>query len=70
MNHHVCWISVPILYRITLQNVPYMDFNLLGLTSFEVTIVTTMNSQGPTVKCGTDCGMGSFCRLTGSESMY
>ena len=36
------WISVPILYRITLQNLPYMDFNLLVLISFEVTIVTTM----------------------------
>ena len=29
-----------ILYRITLQNVPYMDFNLLVLMSFEVTTVT------------------------------
>ena len=42
------WTSVPILYRITLQNVPYMDFNLLVLiTSFAVATVTTMDSQEP-----------------------
>ena len=28
--------SVPILCRITLQNVPYMDYKLLVLMSFEV----------------------------------
>ena len=39
--------SVPILCRITLQNVPYKDYNLLMLTSFEVTTVTTMDSQEP-----------------------
>jgi len=38
------WTSVPILCRITLQNAPYMDYNLLMLTSFEV---TTMDSQEP-----------------------
>ena len=32
--------SVPILCRITLQNAPYKDYNLLVLTSFEVTTVT------------------------------
>ena len=32
--------SVPILCRITLQNVPYKDYNLLELTSFEVATVT------------------------------
>ena len=32
-----CWASVPILCRITLQNTPYMDYNLLVLTSLEVT---------------------------------
>ena len=49
MNRHAeeRWTSVPILYRITLQNVSYMDFNLLMLTSFEVTTVTTMDSQEP-----------------------
>ena len=44
MNRHAekeCQTSVPILYRITVQNPPYMDFSLLMLTSFEV----TMNSQ-------------------------
>ena len=29
------------------SNVPYMDFNLLVLISFEVTTMTTMNSQEP-----------------------
>ena len=50
MNRHAeeRWTSVPILYRITLQNAPYMDFNLLVLTSFEVTTMTTMDSQEPT----------------------
>ena len=33
------WASVPILCRITLQNTPYMDYNLLVLTSLEVTQV-------------------------------
>ena len=41
------WTSVPILCRITLQNAPYMDYNLLVLTSFEVATVTTMDSQEP-----------------------
>ena len=36
-----------ILSRITLQNAPYKDYNLNVLTSFEVTAVTTMNSQEP-----------------------
>ena len=42
--------SVPILYRITLQNAPYKDYNLLVLmlTSFEVATVTSMDSQEPT----------------------
>ena len=39
--------SVPILCRITLQNAPYKDYKLLVLTSFEVTSVTTMESQEP-----------------------
>ena len=40
------WLtSVPILCRITLQNAPYKDYNLLVLTSFEVATVTTMDSQ-------------------------
>ena len=39
--------SVPILCRITLQNAPYMDYKLLVLMSFEVTTVTTMDSQEP-----------------------
>ena len=39
--------SVPILCRITLQNVPYMDYKLLVLMSFEVTTVTSMDSQEP-----------------------
>ena len=33
--------------RITLQNAPYMDYKLLVLMSFEVTTVTTMDSQEP-----------------------
>ena len=37
--------SVPILCRITLQNVPYMDYKLLVLMSFEVTTVTSMGSR-------------------------
>ena len=51
MNRHgeKEWLtSVPILCRITLQNVPYKDYNLLVLTSFEVAILTTMDSQEPT----------------------
>ena len=40
--------SVPILCRITLHNVPYKDYKLLVLTSFEVTTVTNMDSQEPT----------------------
>ena len=39
--------SVPILYRITLQNAPHKDYKLLVLTSFEVAAVTTMDSQEP-----------------------
>ena len=39
--------SVPILCRITLQNVPHMDYKLLVLMSFEVTTVTSMDSQEP-----------------------
>ena len=39
--------SVPILCRITFQNVPYKDYKLLVLTSFEVTTVTSMDSQEP-----------------------
>ena len=39
--------SVPILCRITLQNVPYKDYKLLVLMSFEVTTVTSMDSQEP-----------------------
>ena len=39
--------SVPILCRITLQNAPYMDYKLLVLISFEVTTVTSMDSQEP-----------------------
>ena len=48
MNHHgekERWTSIPILCRITLQNVPYKDYKLLMLTSFEVT--TTTDSQEP-----------------------
>ena len=40
--------SVPILCQITLQNVPYKDYKLLVLISFEVTTVTSMDSQEPT----------------------
>ena len=39
--------SVPILYQITLQNAPFKDYNLLMLMSFEVTTVTSMDSQEP-----------------------
>ena len=39
--------SVPILCRITLQNEPYKDYKLLVLMSFEVTTVTSMDSQDP-----------------------
>ena len=38
--------SAPILCRITLQNTPYMDYKLLVM-SFEVTTVTSMDSQEP-----------------------
>ena len=51
MNQHgeEEWLtSVSILCRITLQNMPYMDYKLLVLMSFEVTTVTTMDSQEPT----------------------
>jgi len=34
--------SVPILCRITLQNTPCKDYNLLMLTSFEVATVTIL----------------------------
>ena len=37
--------SVPILCRIRLQNVPYMDYKLPVLMSFEVTTVTSMDFQ-------------------------
>ena len=50
MNHHgekERLTSVPILFRITLQNTPYMDYKLLMLMSFEVAAVTTMDSQEP-----------------------
>ena len=50
MNRHgeKEWLtSVPILCRITLQNSPYMDHKLLVLMSFEVTTVTSMDSQEP-----------------------
>ena len=40
--------SVPILCRITLQNVPYKDYKLFVLTSFEVTTVTSMDSREST----------------------
>ena len=39
--------SIPILCRITLQNAPYKDYNLLMLTSFKVATVTTKDSQEP-----------------------
>ena len=48
MNRHgekEWWTSVPILCRITLQNAPY---KLLVLITFEVTAVTSMDSQEPT----------------------
>ena len=47
MNRKEQLTSVPILCRITLQNVPYKDYNLLMLTSFEIATVTTMGSQVP-----------------------
>ena len=34
-----------ILCQIILQNAPYKDYNLLVLSSFEVTTVTSMDSQ-------------------------
>ena len=49
MNRHAEEERWGILYRITLQNKPYMDFNLLVLMSFNVTTVTTMDSQKPTL---------------------
>ena len=58
MNRHgkkERWTSVPILCQITLQNAPYKDYKLLVLTSFEVTAVTSMDSQ-PAVMMAT-------CRL-------
>ena len=39
MNHHSekeRLTSVPILYRITLQNAPYKDYNLIVLTSLRL----------------------------------
>ena len=39
--------SVPILCRITLHNAACMDYKLLVLMSFEVTTVTSMDSQEP-----------------------
>ena len=50
--------SVPILCRITLQNVPYMDHKLLVLMSFEGTTVTSMDSQEPAC-----CDMMATCWL-------
>ena len=50
MNRHgekEWWTSVPILCRITLQNVPYMNYKVLVLTNFEVTTVTSMDFQEP-----------------------
>ena len=49
MNHHgeERLTSVPILCRITLQNAPYKDYKLLVLMSFEVTTMTSMDSQEP-----------------------
>ena len=50
MNRHTKrerWTSVPILYRITLQNASYMDFKLLLLTSFEVAATDYYDSQEP-----------------------
>ena len=50
MNHHgekEQWTSVPILCQITLQNAPYMGYKLPVLMSFEVTTVTSMDSQEP-----------------------
>ena len=47
MNRHgekERWTSVPILCQITLQNVPYKDYKLLVLMSFEVTTVNSMDS--------------------------
>ena len=46
MNRHGekgVWTSLPILYQIALQNIPYMDFNLLVLTNFEVATMITMD---------------------------
>ena len=51
MNRHSekeQWTSVPIQCRITLQNAPYKDYKLPVLMSFEVTTVTSMDSQEPT----------------------
>ena len=39
--------SVPILCRITLQNAPYKDYKLFVLMSFEVSTVTSIDSQEP-----------------------
>ena len=50
MNRHgekERWTSVPILCRTTLQNVPYKDYKLLVLMSFEVTTVISMDSKEP-----------------------
>ena len=47
MNRKEQLTSVPILCRITLQNVPYKDYNLLMLTSFEIATVTTMVPKCP-----------------------
>ena len=45
--------SVPILCRITLQNAPFKDYNLLMLMSFEVTTVTSMDSKSQPAVMGT-----------------
>ena len=50
MNRYVrSSFKIAYLSRVELhfQNVPYMDFNLLALVSFEFTTVTTMDSQEP-----------------------
>ena len=49
MNRHrkERWTSVPILCQITLQNLPYKDYKLLVLMSFEVTTVTSMVPKSP-----------------------
>ena len=45
--------SVPILCQITLQNVPYKDYNLLMLTRFEVTRLLWIPKSLPAVMMAT-----------------